>query len=84
MNDSELFLFTGIIVIWIILIGLRVGSYLDSKIDKKVDIKAAEQPIKEKRCPAHKWRWEEQIGMEGTFCIRCQWCRKLPGWMDEK
>lgn len=38
---------------------------------------------KEKVCPPHKWEWEDQIGCPGVNFVRCQICRRLPGWDDK-
>lgn len=60
-------------------IASKIGSYLDKK--SKNEFKP-EQP--KKVCPLHDWAWEEQIGVEPpTFFIRCQRCRRLPGWERE-
>lgn len=63
-------------IIWGILIYIRIRNHLD-KSNKVLKIE------KEKKCPPHTWKWEEQIGMQGTWYIRCQSCRKLPGWSEE-
>lgn len=70
------YLIPVIIAVWVFLLTIRIGAYLDKKAEK-----SEFKPIPvEKICPPHKWLWEEQIGMEGTFYIRCQVCRRLPGW----
>lgn len=75
MADYTLIL-TAIVVFGVFTIALKIGSHLDKRIENETP--------KEKRCPAHKWEWEEQVGMPGTSYIRCQWCRKLPGWGEPK
>ena len=72
-------IFPILIIIWVFIIALKVGAYLDKKSKN-----GSKLVIQEKFCPPHKWLWEEQIGMEGTFYIRCQRCRRLPGWEGEK
>lgn len=65
-----------VIVIWLFIVGSEIGSFLDRKIDKK--------KIVEKACPPHRWLSKEQIGMPGTWFIRCQRCRVLPGWENKE
>ena len=66
-----------LIIIWAGILYVRIRNTVDAV--KKIKAEK-EKPVEEKRCPAHKWEWEEQLGMPGIFYIRCQWCRKLPGW----
>jgi hypothetical protein len=73
MTPLETFVVTAIIIIWVILLNLRIQAHLEKKVGET-------SPIMEKACPPHMWRWEEQVGMEGTWFIRCQRCRRLPGW----
>lgn len=41
--------------------------------------------FKEKFCPPHRWEWEEQPGFDKpVYFIRCQRCRRLPGWDREE
>jgi len=74
---EQLLLFIPILFI---LIGVIVGSRLDKKIESTIP--KPEEP--KKVCPMHDWHWEEQIGLEDTWFIRCKRCRRLPGWGDEK
>ena len=70
---------TVIIFAWILILALRIGTWLNNKSAKNECV----PPKVEKACPPHSWRWEEQIGMENTYFIRCQRCRRLPGWDRE-
>jgi hypothetical protein len=72
MTNEQIFIIVVIAIIWAILIANVVGNTVNKKI---------EGPIQEKVCPPHKWAWEEQIGVEpAVHYIRCQRCRRLPGW----
>ena len=74
MDNNTKFLLFVMLVSWLFIMGTRIGRKMDNKIDKLKE-------VKEKRCPAHKWEWEQQIGVEPpVFYMRCQWCRRLPGW----
>ena len=78
MQDyTSVVIFIG--VAWTIILLLRIGIWMD-----KAAMESMNKVVVEKACPPHNWSWEEQIGMEGTFFIRCQRCRRLPGWEDEK
>lgn len=67
-----------IIIIWVLLLSLRIGAHMDSKIDKDNP-----KPVVEKRCPAHSWRWLEQPGMEDTQYMICLTCKKTPRQVGE-
>lgn len=68
-----------IIIIWVGILGVLIGNYLDAKVAKVED-----KPI-EKACPPHMWDWEQQLGAEEeVFYIRCKRCRRLPGWDKEE
>ena len=67
-------------IIWLMLIGIRIGAYLDKKNNKNVP-----NLVVEKACPPHKWAWEDQPGVEpATYFIRCQRCKRLPGFDREQ
>lgn len=66
-----------IIVIWIMLIGIRISAHMEKKYRESNPV------IPEKACPPHKWRWEEQPGMENTCFIRCQRCMRMPRQVSE-
>jgi hypothetical protein len=68
----------GIMLFFIFFIAIFF-NIITNKLDKKSG-HADPLPPTEKRCPSHKWAWEEQIGLPGTYYIRCQWCRRLPGY----
>jgi hypothetical protein len=70
-----------LLVIWVILIGMRVGAYLDNRA-KKNGPKAVEIP--QKVCPLHAWKWMEQPGIEPiTYYMWCQRCGKTPRQVSE-
>ncbi len=70
------FLIPVLVVIWVMIIGIRFANYMEKKYGMNTTM-----PVPEKRCPAHKWAWEEQPGVEPkTHFIRCQWCGRLPGY----
>lgn len=73
------FLIPVLVIIWIMLIGIRLGSYLDKKYGKY----SLNSTIPEKVCPPHKWRWEEQPGLDNTWFMRCQRCMKTPREVGE-
>jgi hypothetical protein len=52
------------------------ASHLNSKVDQKLKV-TQEKPL-DKSCPPHKWRYEDQPGVEGVSFIRCQICKKTP------
>lgn len=64
-----------LLVIWVMLIGIRIGAYLDRKNKKDIP-KIPIMP--EKFCPPHRWKWIEQPGMENTYFMRCLRCKKTP------
>ena len=73
-------LIPGLIIIWVLIIAIRVGAYMDAKA-------RLENPkpivIPEKACPPHSWRWEEQPGMEGVSYMWCLRCGKTPRQVSE-
>jgi len=80
--DKQLYFYIGFIVVtWLFIFGTIIGRHLDKKIDG--DKPKTEKVPEERACPPHKWAWEDQIGMEGVTLIRCQRCRRLPGWIDK-
>jgi hypothetical protein len=67
----------------VILVGiLLVVVYFISRVDEKAKEKLVEAP-KDKVCPPHKWRYEDQPGMEEISFIRCQICMKMPQQINE-
>jgi hypothetical protein len=56
--------------------------YFVSKTDNKLKDKLTEKPL-DKVCPPHKWRYEDQPGMEEVSFIRCQICMKTPQQINE-
>jgi len=48
------------------------------KMDKKTQTPELLGP-KEKACPPHRWRPNEQPGIPGTFYSECEICHKTPG-----
>lgn len=62
-----------IIAIWVFILTIRFGSHLDKQAGKNYY-----NPIAEKSCPPHSWRWEDQPGMENTCYLRCLACGKTP------
>jgi hypothetical protein len=76
MDNKDIYIIGVIVVIWIFIVGARIGAYFDSKIEKEVI-------LPKKVCPLHDWEWEEQVGIPGTYYVRCKRCRKLPGWDKE-
>jgi hypothetical protein len=78
--EQYAFIVPVIVVIWVMILGIRVGAYLDAKAKKSSPEIII---IPEKFCPPHRWKWEEQPGMENTCFMRCQRCRRLPGWERE-
>jgi hypothetical protein len=73
--------FLGIIFIsWVLILAIKIGTYLDKKARKDYP----KHVVSEKACPPHRWAWEEQIGIDPpVYYIRCQRCRRLPGWERE-
>ena len=63
------------------IIAIRVGAYLDAKA-KRDGIKI--ETIPEKACPPHRWKWEEQPGMENVSYMWCLTCRKTPRQVSEE
>jgi hypothetical protein len=78
MNDFAWFL----IIILLLLISGKIGAHYDEKLKKDHEDFIKDIPI-EKSCPPHSWEWEEQLDMLDTTYIRCQKCRRLPGWPDK-
>lgn len=67
----------------VIIVGfLLFVVHFTSKIDQKAKDKLID-PSKEKRCPIHKWCYEQQPGMEDVMYLRCQWCLKTPQEVNE-
>lgn len=62
-----------LIIIWVILLGMRIGSYLDKNANKNYP-----KVVPEKACPPHSWDWEEQPGMENVCYMWCKRCQKTP------
>ena len=59
------------------------AAYFGAKVDKKVKNKSVFEELKEKSCPPHKWRYEDQPGMENVSFIKCQRCLKTPSQINE-
>jgi hypothetical protein len=57
--------------------------FLVNKMDQRMAEKHSEKEIKEKNCPPHKWRYEDQPGMENVCFLRCQLCKKTPQEVNE-
>lgn len=74
------YLFPIMFIIWILLIAIRIGMYLDSKAKKSV-VTPLEVP--QKVCPMHDWKWTEQPGMENVVYMWCQRCKKTPRQVSE-
>jgi len=73
------FIIPVIVVIWVMLIGIRIGAYLDKKAGKN----EYKPVVVEKACPPHKWRYLEQPGFENTYYMKCQLCHKTPREISE-
>lgn len=52
--------------------------YFSTKSDRKKEERELESEIL-KRCPPHKWRFEDQPGMPGCTYIKCTACEMIPG-----
>lgn len=71
------FILPIIVVIWVMILAIRIGMYLDKKAGRNL----YNPVVIEKVCPPHKWDWVKQPGIEeAIFYIRCQKCRRLPGY----
>lgn len=68
-----------IAVVWLLLLAIRIGAYLDKKAGRN-EFKPV---VPEKACPPHSWRWLDQPGMENTYYMKCQRCKKTPREVGE-
>lgn len=72
--DFSIFIIVGVVFFVI---------YVTNMMDKKLASKYKNSEVKEKICPPHKWRYEDQPGLEDVSFIRCQLCKKTPQEVSE-
>jgi hypothetical protein len=61
-------------VVWLIILFIKIGAYLDKKVAKTEAV-----AVPKKVCPLHDWVYMEQPGMEvETYYLLCQRCGKTP------
>ncbi len=78
--EQYAFLIPALVIIWVFIIAIQVGSYLDRHAKPESEI----MEVPEKACPPHRWKWLDQPGMENTQYMICLWCNKTPRQISEE
>jgi hypothetical protein len=73
---NEMIYFQLIFIVVCLFLTTRIAARMDKNLAKKY---AKEVVPVEKRCPAHKWQYNEQPGVQDAYYMRCEWCGMIPG-----